>query len=1671
MISSLLLAHGNGLAQLSPAVEALGWTLLHFVWQGAAIGLALACFLSVGRRRSAVRPLSGRLQCFGNDGAGCDRNVCLANGSDPFASITPNGHFGRGRDICAAATRSHFCRAITVVAKPDRDLQSDKLIHGNDPPVPLLPTWGEGRWIGKAVDANHESNCLAPVLNSPTVASVDLRTPDDAPEEISAEFDNSPAARRAGVWSPTDKLLATMQAWLPWIVGLWTCGVGLLALRLAVGWGMIRRLKRQGKAPKDPAWSARLERLRVRLGVSTSVRLLCSASATVPMVIGWLRPVVLVPASLLAGLTPHQLEAVLAHELAHIRRHDYLVNLLQNIVETCFFYHPAVWWVSRHIRTEREHCCDDLAAAVCGSALDYARALSALAELRHTSGVFGLAATGGSLVNRIARLAGVGSPEPRLGWPFPLLVLTSAAAIALFATNTATRSGDATEPVVPTKKPTAKSLRGRVIDPAGKPVADATVWLAGPDGRGYWFEGMAILAKGRSSSDGHFDLSLDGPALERLAAFPRHDIEVWVRKPGLALGFRPAHDALDHPIEIRLRPQAPRSLRLRNADGLPCGNALVAPATAHYGDDRFVNIPEVIANELAVHSSADGRVELAGLAADELTGVRFESAELGVQRGEFRSWEWPSSATIEVTLRKTGTVEGRLVAPKECKASLAEAVVYMITIDDHQEWPAWRERVAIHPDRDGRFRANRVPSGSIQFVVVVPDDWNYRPEKPQIVEDADGKKIKLLPGGKLNFDLSLAQWVHVSRTVRDAHTRQPLPGVEVVLWTELSGGGTHVQKKTDEKGRFAAWILPNVYYHSAVTLPRGYVRENPTADRQVVVDAGARERELEPIELIRERRVEGIVIDPSDRPVGDVWVGANFRTTQLTEPAQKLSENRSVQFPRRPSRFRRIRIRSRIGNDFNMSSRPSTNRTPPVQVTTLTGSVTVLIEGLDQPVGGKPVGTTELSADRMIIWSRGELAGSAGREEGIVQSEDEPFDVDLEGNVIIFQADPTNPQLMRKVAVNSATFDAREKKAILRSDPQWKGSSNDPEPRPVAGVPARKWTKTDSLGHFHFDDLPCDVELTFTPVHAGIQLAEPFLLQPTNDKPLQLQIGQLDFASMAGRVVDRSGRPVSGAAVLIQRVQSGQTIDCVRLRTGPGGRYQSPSWFPKAFEYRVTVRSMCKDVATTAARTVANSCEQFPDLVIDRPPLYPASKLTGTEVVAVVNGEPILASEIFERWCQVPIEPAHMSLLVAKQEMQRGLLPEDEYRELQENALRRFLREAVNTRLMVQALQEMLGKDKQRLVDAQIAFRFGEDLPRLKKDYGRATTSELEQHLDRQGTSIASLRKEYRSRLLADEYLRQQNRTLEVGTNELANFYQEHLSDYDFPERVRWQLLRVGFAQRGGREKARAIARQAVAALERGDDFGSAVRKYSDGPPPPEGDALSWTKLDSPQSKELATAIRVIATGDILPVFGVPEWAEVRLAPSTRLEVASDGIANFKVQQQVTPPEPQEVIAVGAENLRKRDKYDQASRKYFDDGGMQPWTNPASIVDPRLATALAQLAPGETSPIIEGTDSFFIVRLIEHRPAGRNSLSEVENSISQKIRSLKKEQMLEELFERATIESPYLPERKPNTTAATYWAHPPGTPIWPDLPHPSGIDSYNPIPLNVPEKATHRNSA
>jgi TonB family protein len=209
-----------------------------------------------------------------------------------------------------------------------------------------------------------------------------------------------PPARSVISASPAEWLALARQ----WILPVWAFGVAVFAIRFALAWRHVAALRRVADRAESALADA-VSGLARRMSVTRPVRVLVSRLAEAPSVVGWLRPAILMPAAALAGLDAAQLQAILAHELAHIRRHDYLVNMLQTIVETLLFYHPAVWWVSARMRHERELCCDDLAVRHCGDAIGYARALTRLERIRAVPEP-AVAANGGSLLYRIQRLTG-----------------------------------------------------------------------------------------------------------------------------------------------------------------------------------------------------------------------------------------------------------------------------------------------------------------------------------------------------------------------------------------------------------------------------------------------------------------------------------------------------------------------------------------------------------------------------------------------------------------------------------------------------------------------------------------------------------------------------------------------------------------------------------------------------------------------------------------------------------------------------------------------------------------------------------------------------------------------------------------------------------------------------------------------------------------------------------------------------------------------------------------------------------------------------------------------------------------------------------------------------------------------------------------------------------------
>jgi Zn-dependent protease with chaperone function len=275
----------------------------------------------------------------------------------------------------------------------------------------------------------------------------------------------------------------------PWLAWAWAGGVLLMLARLGGGWWWLRALERPAAAaPAPAAWQQRAQRLCAVLGITRPVRLrlLPGGGQASPFTARAWRPIVWLPLALLTKLAPEQVEALLAHELAHIRRLDWLWNGLQCTIEALLFFHPGVWWLGRRVRLAREQACDDLAAAACGDPLVVAEALAALEGLRAESmPTLALAAAGGGLHRRVAHLLAAGQPAaPR--WGLPAIVATLLCAGGVWAAQATAASSSAAPAVdaahvatTPAQDPWwsefGDSVRIRITDRQGQ-VRDYHAW-------------------------------------------------------------------------------------------------------------------------------------------------------------------------------------------------------------------------------------------------------------------------------------------------------------------------------------------------------------------------------------------------------------------------------------------------------------------------------------------------------------------------------------------------------------------------------------------------------------------------------------------------------------------------------------------------------------------------------------------------------------------------------------------------------------------------------------------------------------------------------------------------------------------------------------------------------------------------------------------------------------------------------------------------------------------------------------------------------------------------------------------------------------------------------------------------------------------------------------------
>lgn len=197
------------------------------------------------------------------------------------------------------------------------------------------------------------------------------------------------------------------NSYSPQISLLWIIGVVILSIRFLINLIYIHQLKTYKVKPASMEWEGRLKAIAQKINIHRQIKLVESALVEVPTVVGWLKPAILFPLGMFTALPPYEIESILAHELAHIRRNDFIINILQSVIEILFFYHPAVWFISKQIESERENCCDDIAVAVAGDSLTYIKALTHLATLKinHLSPALAITGKNGGLLQRVNRIA------------------------------------------------------------------------------------------------------------------------------------------------------------------------------------------------------------------------------------------------------------------------------------------------------------------------------------------------------------------------------------------------------------------------------------------------------------------------------------------------------------------------------------------------------------------------------------------------------------------------------------------------------------------------------------------------------------------------------------------------------------------------------------------------------------------------------------------------------------------------------------------------------------------------------------------------------------------------------------------------------------------------------------------------------------------------------------------------------------------------------------------------------------------------------------------------------------------------------------------------------------------------------------------------------------------
>jgi len=641
------------------------------------------------------------------------------------------------------------------------------------------------------------------------------------------------------------------------IVLMWLVGLGMMLLRLLGGLVLIERAKRKCMGFINPNWQESVDSLRQRMAVKREVVLRISERLETPVVVGVFKSVILFPASVITKLSASDVEALLAHELAHVRRFDYLVNLIQTVVETVLFFHPGVWWISNVVRAEREHCCDDLAVSVLGDRQKYAGALMGLEQLRQPAPALAMAAGRGNLMWRIRRVLLLPDrpPIPAMVLVGVFVVLSASAVLAQTLNSPSAVTQGPPAILALAVSPTSvvaigkaiPNISGHVIDANGRRVANAVVfWQYNIPARR---NGPAFILQTSMEPKMSFPVLktvTDASGTFRFEHLPDQPYSLYAYRADAGFGALSSNAAIKN--DIHLHHSWPVRLRVTDDSGKPIAGIPIAPQVIGCDSNIWRLSADVIA-EIGSTTDAQGRVTIEGLpvgAGFSFTTLddRYVPDAPGVGAPVTLSSENHIVLHAGYVVSGNVTIDGRPLAGVGVDSSFGDGA----------------SRITV-TGADGRFEVKKQPKGRV-FLHVFPP--------PSVSKSKVGQTVQVDVGPSMLNPVHIAL-EHAQRLTGHVVGMPGIsPGIShLTIHSAIDSGFVEANVVTAPDGSFKCWLPTGPHWINTVGPGPTY------AYTQLTVEAHPKDITIHlpaPFDRSKENRISLLVLDADGNPARGVTV-------------------------------------------------------------------------------------------------------------------------------------------------------------------------------------------------------------------------------------------------------------------------------------------------------------------------------------------------------------------------------------------------------------------------------------------------------------------------------------------------------------------------------------------------------------------------------------------------------------------------------------------------------------------------------------------------------------------------------------------------------------------------------------------------------------------------------